>query len=186
MQSYSVCYVLSLKQEKCCFVFSPFPAAGAEGQIYVNTSISLGYRGPSLDCEDLSFILKLGGKLGGNAAFKSDCLTAISQLADLGSSTCVVRRNATTEKFGSQRTVLAQAGTCEVAVGVFLDNKSYDKEASLPCSQVATYATNVAFACQDLKGTTGGRLSPAGYDNNGINLFISADTPNSLQYKFQV
>ena len=145
----------------------PFCAAGAEGQMYLHDS-HMSYTGPSLLCNYLQ---------GGNVALKSDCLKAISQLQDRSSSACVVTSNATTQDRGQYSTILAQFGTCQVTLGAL-----YGKEASLPCSQLEIYATNVASACQDLQSATGGTLRPTEYPRDaasGTGVFISVDYPRA-------
>lgn len=128
-------------------------AAGAEGQMYIHDS-HMSYTGPSLTCDFLQ-----GDKQG--VATKNDCLKAIGQLQDRDNSSCVVTNDASAQGRGQNSTVLAHAGTCQVTLSVV-----YGKEASLPCSQVLTYATNVATACQNVEGSTGGSLTPTGYASN--------------------
>ena len=130
------------------FVCILIHAAGAEGQMYIHDS-HMSYTGPSLTCDFLQ-----GDKQ--SVAIRSDCLKAIGQLQD--GSSCVVIDNASAQGREQISTVLAHAGTCQVTLSVV-----NGKEASLPCSQVVTYATNVATACENVEGSTGGSLTPTGY-----------------------
>lgn len=139
--------------EVCPVVWTPIHAAGAEGRMYIHDS-HMSYSGPSLTCDFLQ-----GDKQ--SVAIRSDCLKAIGQLADRDGSSCVARDTASAQGRGQNSTVLAHAGTCQVTLSVV-----YGKEASLPCSQVLTYASNVATACQNLEGSTGGSLTPTGYPSN--------------------
>lgn len=159
-------FIEALYCQTCPSVLVVLLAAGTAGQKYVHDS-HVSYTGPSLDCEFLQ----------GNVATKQDCSTAIRQLQDKNSTSCVVTNNATTQNPGQYSAVLAQFGTCQVTLGAM-----YNKEASLPCYALASYATNVTSACQDLQGATGGTLFPTGIPRNasvGNGIFLTVDYPRS-------
>ena len=114
----------------------------------------MSYIGPSLTCDFLQ-----GDKQ--DDATRNDCLKAIGQLQGRNGSACVATDNASAQRRGQNSTALAHAGTCQLTLSVV-----YGKEASLPCSQVIGYATNVVTACQNVEGSTGGSLNPTGYPSN--------------------
>ena len=89
-------------------------------------------------------------------------MTAIAQLPKTGVCTAIASKNTGNDGQVGYYKTFAVFGTCQVSLGAF-----FAATVSLPCSQLATYATNVVNACQTPQALTNGIVYPMGNYPNG-------------------
>ena len=122
------------KHSMPCINVKGLCSAEAGGSLYQAPSTDVDQTKPHTFCfHDTSPTIPL----------RSDYMTAIAQLPKTGVCTAIASNNTGNDGQVGYYKTFAVFGTCQVSLGAF-----FAATVSLPCSQLATYATNVVNACQ--------------------------------------
>lgn len=127
----------------------------AQASNYLQTR---SFTGPQTSCAAVASST-YGPTATGNPS-KSDCLAAASQLQGKGSTSCVVPNATVSSPLSEYLTInsgsLARSGSCQIIIGGAAGD-------SLPCSQAASYANDLAAVCSNTHTTTGAVFYPSGF-----------------------